>query len=186
MASAITHAVVGVALAQAGKREWRRHWSFWFIAVFCSVLPDIDVVGFRLGIHYADLWGHRGMTHSLFFAAITGIVVSTLVPSPRQDHWKAALLLFAITASHGLLDAMTDGGLGVAFFSPFNPTRYFFAWRSIRVSPIAAHRFFSERGLSILWSEIRSVWPAALVTGTLLYRLRRRIEKAPISESADA
>jgi hypothetical protein len=70
MASAITHAVVGVALAQAGRREWRQRWSFWFVAVFCSVLPDIDVVGFRFGIHYADLWGHRGMTHSLLFAPL--------------------------------------------------------------------------------------------------------------------
>ena len=59
MASAITHAVVGVALAQAGKREWRRHWSLWFLAVFCSVLPDIDVVGFRLGIHYAEVGTHK-------------------------------------------------------------------------------------------------------------------------------
>src|SRR5438270_9121496 len=68
MASALTHAVVGVALAQAGRREWRQRWIYWVLAVICSVLPDIDVAGFRLGIHYQDLWGHRGMTHSLLFA----------------------------------------------------------------------------------------------------------------------
>lgn len=157
MASAITHAVVGVALARAGRREWRQQWSFWLLAVFCSVLPDIDVVGFRMGIHYADLWGHRGMTHSLLFAAITGIAMSFLVRSSKRDPWKAAILLFVITASHGGLDAMTDGGLGVAFFAPFDTTRYFFGWRPIHVSPIAAHRFFSGRGLTILWSEIRNV-----------------------------
>jgi inner membrane protein len=174
MASAITHAVVGVALAQAGRREWRQRWIYWVLAVICSVLPDIDVVGFRLGIHYQDLWGHRGMTHSLLFAAITGIVVALC--NWKRDRWKLALLLFVITASHGLLDAMTDGGLGVAFFSPFDPTRYFFAWRPIHVSPIAAHRFFSSRGLTILWSEIRSVWAPALLTGALLYSWRRHQE----------
>lgn len=179
MASAITHAVVGIALAQAGRREWRQHWRFWFLAALCSVLPDIDVIGFRFGIHYADLWGHRGMTHSLLFAAITGVVMSTFVRSSRHDQWKAALLLFVITASHGLLDSMTDGGLGVAFFSPFNPTRYFLAWRPIHVSPIAAHRFFSGRGLTILWSEIRSVWAPAFLTGALLYGLRKRQENNP-------
>jgi len=40
---------------------------------------------------------------------------------------------------------MTKGGLGVAFFSPFDNSRYFLPWRPIRVSPIAIHRFFSAR-----------------------------------------
>jgi hypothetical protein len=97
-------------------------------------------------------------------------------PSSKRDRWKLALLLFVITASHGLLDAMTDGGLGVAFFSPFDRTRYFLGWRPIHVSPIAAHRFFSSRGLTILWSEIRSVWAPALLTGVLLYSWRRHQE----------
>src|SRR5689334_17070120 len=163
MASAITHAVVGVALAQAGRRDWREQWTYWFLAVFCSVLPDIDVIGFRFGIHYGDFWGHRGMTHSLLVA--TG-----------RDRWKAAFLFFVVTDSHGLLDAMTDGGLGVAFFSPFNCTRYFFGWRPIHVSPIAAHRFFSGRGLTILWSEVKCVWGPALLTGALLYSWRKRQE----------
>ena len=175
MASAITHAVVGAALAQAGRRDWREQWSYWSLAVFCSVLPDIDVLGFRFGIHYGDLWGHRGMTHSLLFAAITGMALSLFVTTAR-DWWKAAFLLFVITASHGLLDAMTDGGLGVAFFSPFDRTRYFLGWRPIHVSPIAAHRFFSDRGLTILWSEVRCVWGLALLTGALLYSWRKRQE----------
>src|SRR6185503_16644325 len=114
MASAITHAVVGVALAQAGPRQCRKRWTYWSLVIFCSILPDIDVVGFRFGIRYGDLWGHRGMTHSLLFAAVTGIVLSVLVPQWERDRWRLALLLFLITASHGLLDAMTDGGLGVA------------------------------------------------------------------------
>ena len=48
--------------------------------------------------------------------------------------------LFLCTMSHALLDALTDGGLGVAFFSPFSNERYFFPWTPIRVS-----RFFSAR-----------------------------------------
>ena len=91
MASAITHAVVGVALAQAGRREWRQRWIYWVLAVICSVLPDIDVVGFRLGIHYQDLWGHRGMTHSLLFAAIMGIVVALC--DWKRDRWRGINIL---------------------------------------------------------------------------------------------
>ena len=40
------------------------------LGVLCAVLPDIDVVGFGYGIQYGDLWGHRGLTHSLVFAAL--------------------------------------------------------------------------------------------------------------------
>lgn len=171
MASAFTHAVVGVALAQAAKPALRKQWRFWGLAVLASVLPDIDVIGFRFGIHYGDLWGHRGMTHSLLFAAAIGLVFCSFLAGKWHDRLTGALLLFVIAASHGLLDALTNGGLGVAFFSPFNTDRYFFPWRPIQVSPLAARRFFSDRGLAILWSEIRSVWLPALLTGALLYRL---------------
>jgi inner membrane protein len=37
-----------------------------------------------------------------------------------------ALCIAVATASHGILDAFTNGGLGVAFFAPFDKTRYFF------------------------------------------------------------
>jgi inner membrane protein len=62
--------------------------------------------------------------------------------------------LFAATASHGLLDAMTDGGSGVAFFSPFENSRYFFPFTPIRVAPIGITRFFTARGLEVLRSEL--------------------------------
>jgi inner membrane protein len=62
-------------------------------------------------------------------------------------------LLFLATAAHGVLDAMTTGGLGVAFFSPWNPERYFFGFRPIAVSPIGIKAFFSGVGLRVLGSE---------------------------------
>jgi inner membrane protein len=60
-------------------------------------------------------------------------------------------------AAHDLLDAMTDGGLGIALFSPFDRTRYFLPWRPIRVAPIGGG-FFSEYGLRALASEARWIW----------------------------
>lgn len=42
----------------------------------CAVLPDIDSIGFALGIPYGSLFGHRGLTHSLLFALITGVTVT--------------------------------------------------------------------------------------------------------------
>jgi inner membrane protein len=58
---------------------------------------------------------------------------------------------------------MTDGGLGIAFFAPFDSTRYFFPWRPLTVSPIGISQFFSPWGMSVLVSEL--IWigvPVAL------------------------
>jgi inner membrane protein len=44
--------------------------------IILTIFPDIDVIGFRLGIPYEHILGHRGITHSLFFSVIfSGLVV---------------------------------------------------------------------------------------------------------------
>ena len=172
MPTVFTHALVAGSLGQAGQADWRKDWRFCYLAVLCSILPDIDVLGFPLGIRYGDLWGHRGMTHSLLFAAGVAMVMGFRLPSAVGARWKLILLLFLITASHGVLDAMTDGGLGVAFFSPFNPQRYFLPWTPIHVSPIGAAGFFSSRGWHVLESEIVWVWGPAVIVGVLIYRIQ--------------
>lgn len=78
-----------------------------------------------------------------------------------------------ITASHGVFDAMTDGGLGIAFFSPFDTTRYFFPWRPLRVSPIGPG-FFSGRALVVLTSELRWIWLPSAVLALAAWAWRRR------------
>jgi hypothetical protein len=52
---------------------------------------------------------------------------------------------FLSTLSHPLLDAMTDGGLRNAFFSPFSNRRYFFPVSPIAVPPIGIRVFFETR-----------------------------------------
>jgi inner membrane protein len=82
------------------------------------------------------------------------------VPKFSKEWWRLLAFFFVITASHGVLDAMTNGGLGVAFFAPFDSTRYFFPWRPIVVSPIGFGSFFSHWGALVLLSEIKYVWVA--------------------------
>ena len=65
-------------------------------------------------------------------------------------------------SSHILLDAMTNGGLGVAAFWPFDQTRYFCDWRPIRVSPFGLKGLLSQRGLSVMVAELRWVWAPCL------------------------
>lgn len=80
--------------------------------VFCAVLPDLDVIGFKLGIRYADLLGHRGFSHSLLFALLMGLFGAALAPWLRCSRPAAFGVGLAAVASHILLDAMTNGGLG--------------------------------------------------------------------------
>lgn len=133
-----------------------------------SVLPDLDVLAFSFGIPYAHPLGHRGFTHSLPFAILLGTVAAAMLrrwTDLPHSFTALALYLTATTASHGLLDAMTSGGLGVGFFIPFDSGRYFFPWRPIRVSPIGVSGFL-DRGLPVLISELWYVWlPAVGVAG---------------------
>ncbi len=174
MATIFTHAAVACALGQAAPAKYRDDWRFWYTAVYCSILPDADVVSFLMGIKYEDLWGHRGVTHSLVFAAGLGaLAAARFRPGWKTEGWKLAALFAAISASHGVLDAFTNGGLGVAFFSPFDPTRYFFPWTPIEVSPIGAG-FFSARGLGVVLNELKWVWLPALAFASAIRLIRAR------------
>jgi inner membrane protein len=84
------------------------------------------------------------------------------------------MYFFVATTSHGILDAMTTGGGGIAFFAPFWNERYFFPWRPILVSPMSVRRFFTERGARVIASEIQYVWIPALAFCAAMWTLRRR------------
>lgn len=150
MASLFGHAAAGATLAYITGATPRRRLIV--LAAVSAVLPDIDAIGFFMGVPYERVWGHRGFTHSILFAAIWGVVVGTWCFPTRR--LIASGVLFVATLSHGLLDAMTTGGHGVGFFIPFQNERYFFPWHPIAVSPIGVRRFFTERGLRVIYSEL--------------------------------
>src|SRR5512139_4264298 len=151
MASAFSHAFVALALGKTPQHPIMTR-PVWLLGAICSLIPDLDVIGFSFGIQYGDLWGHRGMTHSLLFAVLwsAGIVGLWFKQKARAARVGIFVYLFLCTASHGVLDALTDGGLGVAFFSPFDTSRYFFAARPVAVSPIGISAFISEDALRVL------------------------------------
>jgi inner membrane protein len=176
MASAFSHAVAALSIGACFYRPGIPK-RLWIAGAVCSVIPDGDVIGFGFGVHYGDFWGHRGFTHSLLFAALLAAFVIVLgfrdeIPSAIRFYMWA--YLFLATASHGLLDSMTDGGLGVAFFSPFNKCRYFLPWRPIRVSPIGVGRFFTERGIAVIQSELLWIWVPAGLLAAMAWLVRRR------------
>jgi inner membrane protein len=166
MASAFSHAAAALSIGACFYRPGIPK-RLWIVGAVCSVVPDLDVIGFGFGIRYGDFWGHRGFTHSLFFAgllAALSIFLAFRDEIPSASRFYLWTYLFLATASHGLLDSITDGGLGVAFFSPFNNDRYFLPWRPVRVSPIGVERFFTDRGLAVIQSELLWIWlPGALL-----------------------
>jgi inner membrane protein len=170
MASAFSHAFVALALGKTPQHAMFT-WPVLCLGMACSIVPDLDVIGFYFGIHYGDLWGHRGLTHSIFFALLLSTTVVGLCYRQKPAAAKVGIViyLFLCTASHGVLDAMTNGGLGVAFLSPFDPARYFFTFRPVVVSPIGIGDFFNGNAFAILTSEAKWIW---LPTATLVLIVR--------------
>lgn len=177
MASLLTHALVGAA---AGRSLGPRTPWLWATAAFLSVAPDLDVIGFAFGVRYGDPWGHRGMTHSLAAAVVVGLVAALALRGRIAVPWPQIAALFAaVTASHGVFDAMTDGGLGVAFFAPFDDGRYFLPLRPVRVSPLSLGEALSGRGLAVLATEFVWIWlPVGLLLAGLAL-IRRRASGTP-------
>lgn len=138
-------------------------------AVF-SIAPDADVIGFKLGVEYADEWGHRGATHSLAFAAMCAAALA-LVWKEARSFTAFAFLTFAM-ASHGLLDTLTSGGLGAALWWPFDDVRIFAPVTPVRVSPIGAD-FFSWRGVETLVSELKWIWLPCIALAVAGFGARR-------------
>ena len=167
MPTIISHTAVAVAAGMAfAPREVPN--NFWTLAIVCSIIPDADVIGFSLGIPYGHFFGHRGFFHSPFFGLLLSIFAVCFffrdfeLFSSQRFFYLA--FFFLLSASHGILDAFTDGGLGTALLSPFDSTRYFFPLTPIMVSPIGIDALFSKWGLIVIKSELLWVWlPCSII-----------------------
>ena len=185
MPSVFTHSLVGVVASRMLARSVPKR--FWVLSVLLPALPDIDVIGFLFGFSGDDILGHRGITHSILFAAIVGILAVTTFFRKSGLTRKAMLLLtayfFLITASHGFLDAFNDTRIGVAFWAPFENGRYLFPFNPIVPSSVLLTDSSSfgvslivEKIYTLMRSEILWVWVPLLA----LYggnRLRLRLVK---------
>lgn len=221
MPTILTHTAVPLALGLgAGRATISRRLLLAGMAT--AILPDLDVVAFRVGIPYAAAMGHRGFSHSLLLAFGLAAIgagafhANDLLPGPlwfrtkntgpetppdpterdalsRATSRKSSLhesqprergqrlwcgfvftflFLFVSAASHPLLDAFTNGGLGVALFWPWSSARIFAPIRMIEVSPIGISQILSHRGWVVLQSEVLWVWTPALLAAVGLRALR--------------
>jgi inner membrane protein len=175
MPSVLAHAAPALALAPAFAQPGTPR-RLWWLGLLCAAAPDLDVVAFALGVPYAHPLGHRGLWHSVPFAALAAACSTALAfPHARAafSRRRAWAYLFLATASHGVLDAFTDGGLGVALLAPFDERRFFAPFRPIAVSPIGVGACLSARGAAVLWSELLWIWLPFGLLGLALWRRAR-------------
>lgn len=152
--ASIGHVAVGLALGRAagGGQPLKRLLGGMALFSALAMLPDADVVAFKLGIPYGATWGHRGASHSLAFAVGVALAVAGVTRALRGPAGRMGVLALLAVGSHGLLDALTDGGLGAALLWPFSEARLFAPVRPLPVAPIGAG-MLSARGLYVVMVE---------------------------------
>ena len=155
--ASIGHILVGMAAARFSRHRHATTWTPFGAAVLwsgLSLLPDADVFGFRLGVHYGEPWGHRGATHSLVFAlGVACVALAIAKGGAAAPPFARRLITLAVVSSHALLDTLTDGGLGCALLWPFSDERFFAPWTPLPVAPIG-RAFLSAEGLRVAAVEL--------------------------------
>lgn len=119
-----------------------------------SMLPDLDAIGFVLGVPYGATFGHRGATHSVGVALALSVGLALAGRWLKLPAWRVGLFAFLTLVAHGLTDALTDGGLGVALLWPFTDARMFLPWRPILVAPIGPDALTTGYGQRVLAQEV--------------------------------
>jgi inner membrane protein len=215
MPTIITHAFTGYFIPKYFEKLFIVRKKLLICSLICGFFPDLDAITFKFHIPYASLFGHRGFSHSIFFAVIFSLLMFLIfflfvipanagissteknvnskleIPAfagmtkrykmKKKENILILSILFISVMSHSILDAMTNGGLGVAFFSPFIETRYFFPFRPIPVAPIALVKFFSSWGMSVMFYEILIVWIPVI----LIYLIVRGLSSKNLKQNDD-
>lgn len=185
MPTVITHPAAALGLFPWFRKQIGRP-GVLLAGTVLTMAPDLDVAAFRFGIPYEHMFGHRGISHSLLAALLTGGIAAAVGARIWRLHFGLLWAYFFLCmASHGLLDMLTSGGLGIALFAPFTNERYFFDIRPIRVSAIGVSDFLNGRWRIVMGSELRWIWlpsfalaAAGFAANWLLGRFRRHIAPA--------
>ena len=182
MPSLLGHAVAGLAITTAFHREKlpRRTWA---LAAFCAMAPDLDWFVSFLHIARGHALNHRGAAHSLFAALVFAAVAYFLGFRKDQRRGAVWLCLTVAALSHGLLDACTAGGVGVALFMPFSDTRWACIWQPGQVAPLPMGREHVTSFLASLWTEAFWIGLPSLAVAAWS-RLARQVRLRPVLTEA--
>jgi len=149
----ISQATLGAVAAQASAQH-KLGFRVLAAGAFAGAMPDLDV--FVAGDYFNNLQVHRGITHSLFFAAVVGPPLGYLffkieqyrakesIAGGRLKYWMLAMFLAIL--SHPLLDTLTP--YGTQLLQPFRDQRF-----SIFAMPIVdpIYTFFLIASVILAW-----------------------------------
>lgn len=120
MSFPVAHGLLGASIVAAltSKLSVTRHGGVMLLGAAVAICPDLDYFLLVKIFHLNSGW-HRGPMHSVTFALAVGILASFLLSGQSV---KQALVLWAATASHGILD----------LFSNFDPVEILWPWSQTR------------------------------------------------------
>jgi inner membrane protein len=185
MPSIVAHAVAGAALATAVFSPRAVLRRVWVTAAVVAMLPDVDAVGRPFGnlAIEALFGGHRGFTHSVVFAVVVSAIVAWgffRTPQWMGLHRRLWVAFALAIASHGVFDALSTIGNGVAFWAPFSWAPYEFRWQPL--GEIGPRPRGPERAFDIVANEFLWVGLPALIV-LAIARFTRRSRAADLSTS---
>lgn len=143
MPTIVTHAAVPLCLGLGlGSRIIPPRLLLAGVAI--AMLPDADVLAFKLGVAYGHVFGHRGFTHSLLFAFALPTLAMLFHRQFRASAATVWSFLLVSLLSHSLLDSLTTGGKGVGWLWPWRDERFFAPWQVIRVAPFKLEAYLTD------------------------------------------
>lgn len=121
----VTHFALGICTAETiRKREEGK--GILFLGAVVQCLPDIDTLAALFVPADRSLLIHRGLTHSLFFAIVGGLLLSLIIYPIFKRKGKAFLTVFLFVVFqltlHDLLDLCNAYGTGL--LEPFSHHRF--------------------------------------------------------------
>ncbi|MBU3715031.1 MAG: metal-dependent hydrolase, partial [Ferruginibacter sp.] len=155
----ITHIAIGACIGEAFfERGFGKKAMIW--GVLAQSIPDIDFIS-HLWLNIPEaLLGHRGFTHSIFFAILIVPFFALLADKIHQPHnisFRRWIFFFATEVFfHLFIDAFNNYGIG--WFEPFS------------------HERFSFNAIYV-FDPLFSVWPVIAIGRLIIlnkYDLRRK------------
>src|SRR5439155_19760701 len=98
----------GMAAARVYHEGQLPRWSSLALWSALSLLPDVDVIGFALGVDYAAPWGHRGATHSLTSSVALGLSIGLAARWPAWRPIPVAPIGLAFLSPYGVRVAAAE------------------------------------------------------------------------------
>ncbi len=149
MSSVLGHGLVGISVASAigGNQPEGKKPKLLLIAALTAIVPDLDVLVY-IAFGPLGITSHRGITHTLLFAAIMGAALAAISRSYFTLNFLRAFLLFSgVIVSHLLLDYIMGCGPPVPFFWPLADQGYLFPFK---VVPTAYYALSFKGQISVL------------------------------------